>query len=216
VIFRADYMGQQCPSRIGPSRLRVTRRSAKACTRVCIHATGVAGGFDLAAYQVAAARGRLRKAGLAPTCAEIAIEALAERYRTTAYQAVYRPADDLAAGLSVVQWPVTDRTPHGHRTNGSSFAWAIDGKWTDEHEDPLDVDAARASLRHAVEHAIEQGAPITEITAHANHANKRFDPGPLVWLEVVRPVADELGLLIRPEWTTRGKHPWIAEWESAA
>lgn len=216
-VLRDDWRdGQRCPRIRGKPKRRAWKRSPSSVTRICVHATAVAGGFGLAPYQRQAAAMRLRKAGrLSLSLEEIDLEALRARYRETTYHGIYRQPDDENEGLSVVQWPITDYTYHGNGANGSSVGWAIDGLWSDQHRDPLDVDGARASLRHLADRAAEQGADLREITAHANHANKPHDPGALVWRAVVRPVAAELGLDIRPEWTTRGARPVIADWEAA-
>jgi len=84
-----------------------------------------------------------------------------------------------------------------------------------EDKDGLDVEGGRESLRHVVEVGRAQGCPISKVTAHANHSNKPFDPGAEVWRAIVEPVADELGLEVLADWTTRGHRPVIADWRCA-
>lgn len=204
--------GQHCPRKIdGVPKSKLRRRSASSVSLVCVHASAVRGGFGVGKQLRAKVRVLL---GAAATEEDVSRTAVLIRYVGETYHGIYRPGDSMLPALSAVQWPVTDWTYHGDHTNGRSVGWAIDGLWRPDHQDDLGIEEARTALRHFIDAALEQGAPLTEITAHANHSRKPHDPDRLVWCEVVRPVAAEYDLTIRPEWTTGHGSAAIHGWES--
>lgn len=169
-----------------------TRRDVADVDTVVIHVTDVAGGFGVSPQQVAAAggdKGRARRA----------------RYEHTPYHAVYSPRDR----ASILQWPVWAYSWHGDGANRTSIGWSYDGAFPG---DRLDVEGARASLRHAVEAYRAAGAPLRFVEAHMQHSAERSDPGVEIWTQVVRPLLRELGLEERPEHVTRDGKPLPAAW----
>lgn len=177
----SDWKGYETPRAIGD------------VNTVVVHQTAVKGGFGVAAYQLAAAHGDVQKARRV-------------RYRDTPYHGVYSPRDR----SSVVQWPPSFTTWHGHGSNRYSVAWSYDGLLPG---DQLDVAGARASLRHFVRSMRGAGVPLRYIEAHRQHSkNRGADPGVEIWTKVVRPLLGELGLQERPYHTTGTGYPLPAEW----
>jgi hypothetical protein len=187
--------GQRCPL----AKRRFFRRSLAAVDTVCVHATAVKGGFGVASEMHT------------KLAADVVSSARRARYRATPYHGLYSPRDR----ASVVQWPAADFTYHGNSPNRVSLGWAYDGLFSPDHSDELDVEGGRASLRHLITAALEQGCPLRRVTAHAQHANKPHDPGPRVWLEVVEPVADEFGLGVALDWVTGNGRDEIDRWRRA-
>jgi hypothetical protein len=211
-----DWRSQRCPWRVVDSKRRWLARSVAGVDTVLVHATGVKGGFGVSRQQSAAALVRTDKTtphvGLSDADYAFArTDARLHRYRETPYHGLYSPRDR----VSVVQWPATDFTYHGNKPNAVSVGWAYDGKFTPTESDDLDVEGGRASLRHLINAALEQGCPLRRVTAHAQHSNKPHDPGPRVWLEVVEPVAGEFGLVVALDWVTGNGRDEIDRWRRA-
>lgn len=210
--------GQHCPRKVGGTRKRrLWGRTLASVDTVLVHATAVRGGFGVDHAMVEAALVELDEA--APNAVEAAGSlgparrwAVAKRYRETPYHGLYHPE----MRMSVVQWPATDYTYHGDGVNSCSIGWAYDGLFKPEHQDTLDIEGGRESLRHFIEAALEQGCPLRRISAHACHSTKMHDPGPRVWLDVVLPVAEQFGLDPAPNWTTGVGQPWVKRWMEAA
>jgi hypothetical protein len=200
--------GQRCPWQPVKSKRRYLARSVASVDTIEIHATGAEGGFGVSAAQIRAAAKSGRRSNV-PTGDRT--QARLSRYRKTPYHGLYSPRDR----ASVVQWPATDFTYHGNSPNRVSLGWAYDGLFSPDHSDELDVEGGRASLRHLITAALEQGCPLRRVTAHAQHANKPHDPGARVWLEVVEPVADEFGLGVALDWVTGHGRDEIDRWRRA-
>lgn len=226
-----DYRsGQRCPRRVdGVKKRRWWPRAASSVDTVLVHATAVKGGFGVDANELAAHVAKHhpkaeRESGW--DASEVYMiarrELLGQRFRRTPYHGWYHRGER----MSVVQWPATDVTYHGNAPNTRSLGWAYDGKFTPSEHDELDIEGGRASLRHLIERALEQGCALRQISPHANHAPpprhaKPHDPGPRVWLEVVIPVVEQLRaervvtLDIDANWTTGGAEPWAKRWMEA-
>lgn len=218
IVLLDDWRsGQRCPWSVTGSKRRWPARSASGVDTVLVHATGVLGGFGVSVAAVHDAVLRTQGPDASPDLPAARVVARLARYRKTPYHGLYSPRDR----ASVVQWPATDLTYHGNAPNRVSVGWAYDGKFTPSEHDDLDVEGGRESLRHLIRAAIEQGCPLRRVTPHANHAPppkhaKPHDPGPRVWLDVVRPVAEEFGLELANEWTTGGAKPWALRWMEEA
>lgn len=202
--------GQRCPS----AKRRWLRRKVAAVDTVLVHATGVLGGFDVTRGQRAGAA--YRSLGTAQPMVDndprATVAARLHRYRETPYHGVYSPRDR----VSVVQWAATDFTYHGNKPNYCSLGWAYDGRFTDDESDELDIEGGRASLRHLINAALEQGCPLAKVTCHAQHSNKPHDPGPVLWLAIVEQVAIDFGLEIAVDWVTGSGAPRIKQWRAGA
>jgi hypothetical protein len=177
-------------------------RDPSTVTTLVLHRTDARGGFGLTQQQVMASGGD-------------PLAALRLRYEHTPYHAVYSPRGSTRAarvrpdvGISVFQWPVRLRTPHGHKSNANSIGWGYDGKIP---PDKLDIEGGRASLQHVVEQARLQGAPLRYVEAHAQHSNERGnDPGAEIWREIVRPMLVPLRLEVSTRTTGTGSIPkWM-------
>ena len=205
--------GQRCPLRVGdkPKRRAWPRKIADVDT-VLVHATAEAGGFgpgkSRLARKVAEVLGDETREPTPDELIEARRRALVERYGRQTYHGLYSPT----VRTSLVQWPATDYTYHGDRANSCSLGWAYDGRFAPDHSDELDIEGGRESLRHLIRDALEQGCPLRRVSPHANHSRKPHDPGPLVWLEVVRPVAEQFGLELELDWTTGKGQPWARRW----
>ncbi len=202
--------GQRCPV----AKRRIWARKVERVDTVLVHATAVKGGFGVTGRQMVAEQ---QRAGYDPERDSSAIMARLTRYRGTPYHGIYSPR----GRFSVVQWAATQHTYHGDAANKCSVGWAYDGLFTPAHSDDLDVEGARASLRHLIKQAREQGCPLRRLAPHANHAPpprhaKPHDPGPRVWLEVVVAVAGDEGLELAADWVTGGAEPWAKRWMEVA
>jgi hypothetical protein len=207
IVLLDDWRsGQRLPWTLANSKRRWLARKASSVHTILVHATGVRHGFGVDGRLVAAAK---------PVGVEaferVSAELRRARYRKTPYHGLYSPRDR----VSVVQWAATDFTYHGNAPNAVSLGWAYDGKFTPDESDDLDIEGGRASLRHLINAALEQGCPLRRVTAHAQHSNKPHDPGARVWLEVVEPVADEFGLGIAMDWVTGNGRDEIDRWRRA-
>lgn len=206
--------GQRCPRRVdGKPKRSIWRREPSTVDTILVHATAVRGGFGVATAQLAAVTQAQLDAvghGLTPDAA-VYTAALAARFARTTYHGVYMPR----IRTSLVQWPAMDRTYHGDAANSCSMGWAYDGSFRPGLLDDLDIEAARESLRHLIRDALEQGCPLRRVSPHANHSTKQHDPGPLVWREVIVPVAEQLGLELALDWTTGEGQPWARRWMEA-
>lgn len=220
-----DYRsGQRCPRLVGGvKKRRLWGRLVGSVDTVLLHATAVAGGFGVSnelANDIRTLINRERGPDGRPAVvgdAEVQQRARFARYRETPYHGLYSPRDR----VSVVQWGAGQHTYHGNAPNSCSLGWAYDGKFTPSEHDELDIEGGRASLRHLIERALEQGCPLRRVTPHANHAPppkyaKPHDPGPRVWLDVVVPVANEFGLDLALDWVTGGAQPWAKRWMEEA
>lgn len=225
-----DYRtGQRAPWALVGSKRRWLARTVASVDTVLVHATGVAGGFGVGPRQLASALAEMDPGPedlVSDVMTQARIRALVKRFRETPYHGYFVSKPKGYAGgdpfsLSMVQWAATDFTYHGNSPNAVSVGWAYDGKFTPSEHDDLDVEGGRESLRHLIRAAVEQGCPLRRVTCHANHAPppkhaKPHDPGPRVWLEVVRPVAEEFGLTLENDWTSGGAKPWARRWMAEA
>lgn len=167
-----------------PFKGRRDRRDLAGVDTIVIHQTAVKGGFGIGSKRLDAAGGdELRGRML--------------HYLETPYHAIYSPRDR----ASILQWPAWAYSWHGDGANRYSIGWAYDGQLPG---DVLDVEGARAALRHAVETYRRAGVPLRYVEAHRQHDDQRAgDPGAEIWCRVVRPMLRELGLQERPTHTTR-------------
>jgi len=126
------------------------------------------------------------------------------RYKHLPYHGVW----DTQSRVSIAQWPVWLHTYHAHGGNSASYGWALDGAYPGTY---LDVEGAQASFAHNLEIAQQQGAKITHVESHAQHAASRGgDPGREIWHEVVIPVARERDLAVSRRTTGNGRIPaWM-------
>lgn len=176
---------------------RTHRRDPSQVTVFLIHQTAVKSGFGVAASQVARQPAHLPEAERR----QLARQA---RYMQTPYHGIY----DSQSRVSIVQWPVWAYTYHGNGGNSASVAWGVDGLWNRNHQDDLDIDSARESMRHQIECAKSQGAKLECVESHAQHsATRQLDPNAAIWRGVVLPVARELGLAVSLRVTGSGRIP---------
>lgn len=103
---------------------------------------------------------------------------------------------------------ITRYTYHGSAGNSSMIGVSQEGNFPgleknrkkkhngwDEHT----IETARATIRLAVGHSREQGAPIEHMYAHRQYSKGRVgDPGEGYWKEIGIPMCEELGLKKHP------------------
>lgn len=160
------------------------------------HVTDVLGGYGVAKYQIDKWRARLRTGKVpADLLAQVTDPtdlggasfelALLERYSAAPYHRI----GSRRIG-SIRNHPMALRTSHGGPGGNEGGGWALDADNT-EKLTPAVVEVGRASLDDAIDEMLGLGAPRVVLVGHrAWEADRREDPGAIVWREVVVPVVD--------------------------
>jgi len=119
--------------------------------------------------------------------------------------------------------PITRYTYHGNGGNGPLVGVSLEGDYPGleknrkkKHNgyDAFTIETGRATLRLAVTHSRDAGAPIEALFAHRQYSAGRLgDPGEGWWKEIGLPIAKELHLQIRYNFKHGSGNKIPREWD---
>ena len=120
---------------------------------------------------------------------------------------------------------ITRYTHHGNGGNGPLVGASLEGSYPGleknrkaKHNgyDDFTIETGRATIRLAVEHSRDQGAPIQFLYAHRQYSSGRLgDPGEGWWKEIGLPMAAELKLEIRYRFKHGSGNQIPVEWDES-